>query len=393
MPSYAGKILAQDYANRMDSTNRAELIRRNNIAKGNSGDTLPFWDYVKQLLGGHWGGRAGLDAEAGAEAQGREWGGGPMPSVVESQDGTGTPTGPELDYTLPPPPITRGRLTGPGGAVYRAPVITRHGQDHYDPGDPRNIVNLLDYGQEGEGQYMPRPFRAAAHPGYQDITPGFYGHDVPVRDNVGFQDVTGRVDGPDASKFFSPSSIIRGGGELSRGLGIEPGVFPGGPVVPESQPPVTPTVDPNFVADPHVPDQVVDTGVDNQGNVRPEMPEYTGPLTGEYLKRYQAGPSGIAKFMPWLTDANREQNLLAAQHTASPEWRTSGNVGNINPAELPGARGLGTGAGNMTAISDLFNSARGAIPGGWTDRIKGLFGSGRPDDMPGYGSSMRNIGR
>ena len=111
MPSYAGKILAQDYANRMDSTNRAELIRRNNIAKGNSGDTLPFWDYVKQLLGGHWGGRAGLDAEAGAEAQGREWGGGPMPSVVESQDGTGTPTGPKV--------IEGDKVSVDGGTTYK----------------------------------------------------------------------------------------------------------------------------------------------------------------------------------------------------------------------------------------------------------------------------------
>ena len=130
-------------------------------------------------------------------------------------------------------------------------------------------------------------------------------------------------------------------------------------------------------------------GVDNQGNVMPETPEYSGPLTGDFLKRYQAGPSSVAKFMPWLTDANRHNNLLAAQGVLHKDWLTSGDVGNINPNELKGAIGMGTAQG--PSISQLFGSAGGGglDAGSWLERIKKLpWGNADP-----AGSSMRNIGR
>ena len=173
-------------------------------------------------------------------------------------------------------------------------------------------------------------------------------------------DVTGDQMAPSArtnpQDFFQPPTTLEPGG-----------------VVPDADMTPTPGVLP---------------GVDNQGNVMPETPEYSGPLTGDFLKRYQAGPSSVAKFMPWLTDANRHNNLLAAQGVLHKDWLTSGDVGNINPNELKGAIGMGTAQG--PSISQLFGSAGGGLgAGSWLERIKKLpWGNADP-----AGSSMRNIGR
>ena len=173
-------------------------------------------------------------------------------------------------------------------------------------------------------------------------------------------DVTGDQMAPSARTnpqdfFQSPTTLEPGGVVPDAGMTPTPGVLP---------------------------------GVDNQENVMPETPEYSGPLTGDFLKRYQAGPSSVAKFMPWLTDANRHNNLLAAQGVLDKDWLTSGDVGNINPNELKGAIGMGTAQG--PSISQLFGSAGGGLDAGsWLERIKKLpWGNADP-----AGSSMRNIGR
>ena len=166
---------------------------------------------------------------------------------------------------------------------------------------------------------------------------------------------------------------------------------PGG-VVPDADmtptPAVLPGVDPN--ADP------ADWGEAGEQ----DFGDYTGPLTGDYLRRYQEGPSGIAKFMPWLTDDNRHNNLLAAQRMTNKQWLTgrpvgggdvgnrAGYEGNINPNELSDARGLGTGQGNMDAISNLFGPSEGG-GGSWLEKIRNLpWGKANPG-----GNSMNNIGR
>ena len=155
---------------------------------------------------------------------------------------------------------------------------------------------------------------------------------------------------------------------------LEPGVVPDTAITPT--PAVLPGVNPN--AEP------ADWGEAGEQ----DFGDYTGPLTGDFLKRYQAGPSSVAKFMPWLTDANRHNNLLAAQSVLDKDWLTSGDVGNINPNELKGAIGMGTAQG--PSISQLFGSAGGGLgAGSWLERIKKLpWGNADP-----AGSSMRNIGR
>ena len=166
--------------------------------------------------------------------------------------------------------------------------------------------------------------------------------------------------------FFQPPTTLEPGVQppVTPVLGLEPGVQPPAGV----QPPVDAPMD----------DPVGDA----------QFPEYSGPLTGDFLKRYQAGPSSVAKFMPWLTDANRHNNLLAAQGVLDKDWLTSGDVGNINPNELKGAIGMGTAQG--PSISQLFGSAGGGLgAGSWLERIKKLpWGNADP-----AGSSMRNIGR
>ena len=198
---------------------------------------------------------------------------------------------------------------------------------------------------------------------------GFDGNPNTWMGRQGFAlDVTGDQMAPSArtnpQDFFQPPTTSVQP-PVTPVLGLEPGVQPPAGV----QPPVDAPMD----------DPVGDA----------QFPEYSGPLTGDFLKRYQAGPSSVAKFMPWLTDANRHNNLLAAQGVLDKDWLTSGDVGNINPNELKGAIGMGTAQG--PSISQLFGSAGGGglDAGSWLERIKKLpWGNADP-----AGSSMRNIGR